>query len=134
MTQMQNIRTPQDREDNYLLSIGWKFAGLTLYKYPLSTEVRGYYTKSQALKLTRELGLDLYCPMCGACGEEDCCPPDQCNCLYSEHYNKTYRELLGEHQMFYDLVVKLKNTPEVSLDELPALANQLLEELGYVTD
>ena len=31
-----------------------------------------------------------YCPICGACGEEDCCSHTMC--LYGEHYARIIRE------------------------------------------
>lgn len=134
---IEQKRVPQDLDDRRLLDIGWRFAGLQLFEYPLNDSFRGYWTKEQALKLTEENGLDLYCPLCGSCGEEGCCRPEKCKCFYAEHYNKTYRELLDEHEAFYQLVRGLAVAP---LDFAPVSrevqlnAQQLLEEFGYDTD
>lgn len=125
-------REAEDKDEERLLSIGWKFAGLALFEYPLLDTVRGYYTKEQAINLTEELMLDVYCPVCGSCGEEGCCRPEMCKCFYAEHYNKTYHELLDEHEQFLNLLKALVDTSgEYDRDDQIADACQLLEELGY---
>ncbi len=52
----------------------------------------------------------VYCPTCGACGEEGCCPASMCQhgfCLYGKHYAKdhTYYRLMTER--LYDLATEL---------------------------
>lgn len=133
---MNPQRIPQDDEEHYLLQTGWKFAGLTLFEYSLSSDIRGYYTKDQAIQMTEEYMLDVYCPMCGSCGEEDCCRPEMCKCFYSEHYNKTYRELLDEHEQFYQLVKQIADiqNDEGFIGKYIQNARKILEELGYDTD
>jgi len=132
---IQHKREPADQQEKMLLSIGWKFAGFTLFEYPLSDDIRGYYTKYQALKVTEEYMLDVYCPMCGSCGEEGCCRPEKCKCFYSEHYNKTYRELLDEHERFLILLRALTDTTgEYSIADQIADATDLLKELCYDAD
>ena len=54
----------------------------------------------EAIDKAMELIDPLYCPKCGACGEEGCCSPDRCielPCLYGEHYLKSYKELEAEN-------------------------------------
>ena len=49
-----------------------------------------------------------YCPTCGACGEEGCCPPDRCKhliCFYGEHYVRTYRDLEAENKRLRQIVI-----------------------------
>jgi len=132
-------RVAEDQDDKYLLSIGWKFAGLTLFEYPLNDDFRGFYTKEKALALTKEEGLDMYCPACGSCGEEECCRPEKCICFYAEHYNKTYRELSDEHEAFFQLIKALAAEQSFDLYLMPRVeglivdARKLLEEFGYDT-
>lgn len=73
---------------------------------------------------------DIYCSNCGACGESGCCSPDKC--LYVDHYNKEYRELLEEHERFLILLQALTDTSgEYSRADQIADADALLKELGY---
>lgn len=66
-------------------------------------------------KITELLDENLYCPECGSCGEEGCCPPDICVhlkenllCLYGLYYAKTYKELLDENTSLREEIEGLK--------------------------
>jgi len=63
----------------------------------------------------RDIKEPVYCPTCGSCGEEGCCPPDKCQafpCLYGENSAQSYRELEDENerlQSAHTTVVKKYN-------------------------
>lgn len=47
---------------------------------------------------------DVYCSLCGACGEEGCCPGDMCEGkggLYCDHYNNIKREQEQDQEEYY---------------------------------
>ena len=99
-------RKPEDKDDEQLLRDGWEFAGVSLFRHP-QLAYRGAYNKQEAL----EEIMEYYCSICGACGEEGCCSPDKCKCMYGEHYTLSYKELLEENERLYNLyteVVALK--------------------------
>lgn len=129
---IKHDRFPQDDLDRRLLSVGWRFSGLSLFSHP---QIRGHCNREQALKITEEQMLDVYCPACGSCGEEGCCPPEKCICFYREHYNKTYRELESEHERFLTLLRALTDTTGAynKMDQIHDAA-ALLKELGYDTE
>ena len=59
--------------------------------------VKEYYSRIKELE---EEG-NIYCPTCGSCGVEECCPPDKCEhlkCFYGESYAKSYRDLEKENE------------------------------------
>lgn len=122
----KHIRKPEDTKEKWLCSIGWKMVGLTLWQYPNTEAFRGYHTKERAIELSEEFGLDIYCPACGACGEDGCCSPDRCRCFYLEHYNNCYKDLLEENEKYYNFIKKVSLTPDVRLDELPAEASDVI--------
>jgi len=127
-------RAPQDDVDRRLVSVGWKLVGFVLFEYPNNPELRGYYTKEQAVAKTEELMLDVYCAACGACGEEGCCSPDRCICFYGEHYDKAYKDLADEHERFLRFVQGIKALDEgtmISTSDLIDTATELLQKMGY---
>jgi hypothetical protein len=52
---------------------------------------------------------NIYCPVCGACGEDGCCPPWKCKqggqCLYPKYHNNFYVKI---RRLFYFIGVKIK--------------------------
>lgn len=47
---------------------------------------------------------DIYCPECGSCGEEGCCPPDNCETvqgLYCEGNLRSYKALEEQWDIMY---------------------------------
>ncbi len=75
---------------------------------------------------------DLYCSLCGACGEEGCCSPDRCSCLYREHYDKTYNILLKENELLYRFLEDISELEDSRADEryeLVARVKKQIEEL-----
>ena len=128
MVDIGRMRTPQDDQERYLERVGWKPVGLILYQYP-HEELRTTYTKEQALALTEEMGLDMYCTTCGACGEEGCCLPDKCVCLYREHYDKTYKSLLDENELLYKFMEDISELEDSRADERYVLVLELKKKL-----
>lgn len=120
------VRTPQGSHEEWLVRIGWKMVGLNLWEYPNSFEFRLYYTTDQAIAISEEKGLDLYCPACGSCGTDGCCSPDRCKCLHRDQHNKDYETLLRENEEYYNFIKKVSITPDVDLDMLPCEADNLL--------
>ena len=114
-------REPRNNQEKWLIKIGWRMVGLQLLEYPNSTDIRGAYTLEKATEISEELGLDLYCPVCGACGIDGCCSPDRCRCLHREQYNEDYKTLLEENERLRDQL-KVKNSegmyPEHKNDQL----------------
>lgn len=133
MATIETKRTPQDKDEELLVSCGWEPRGISLWEYPLNDAYRGHYTKEAALELTREEGLDVYCPLCGSCGEEECCRPEMCKCFYADHYNKTYRQLSDEHEAFYRLVKQIADiqNDEGFIGKYIRDARAILEDYGY---
>jgi len=103
----KHIRKPEDEDDERLLRDGWSFAGISMYRHP-GLAYLGAVTKQQAL----EEHMGFYCSACGACGEEGCCNPDKCKCMYGEHYKLSYKELLEENEKLYNLYNELMETHE----------------------
>jgi hypothetical protein len=51
-----------------------------------------------------------YCPVCGACGIDECCPPQMCKrkrgCLYPDYDNSIWIKI---KRPFYFPWIKIKN-------------------------
>ncbi len=121
------IRTPQDEDDQRLLDDGWEFSGLGLFKHPLLPNK--HYTKEKAL----EEHMGYYCPMCGACGEPGCCPPNVCKCLYGDHYKTDYRLLEKDWDVMFQFIDRFTD-PSQRIDKylLAKEAKQLLATLPSI--
>ena len=120
----------------------------------LETEMSDYKTNSvaQVIKLQKrieELESEVdkaYCPTCGACGEDGCCPPDICKhlkCFYGEDYAKTYRELEAENDAMGNRIKELEDmwsgvqsmsTCTVEYDNDLIRANKRIKELEELVD
>ncbi len=120
------IRTPQGSHEEWLVRIGWEMVGLNLWEYPNSFEFRLYYTTDQAIAISEENGLDLYCPACGACGTDGCCSPTKCKCLHHGQYKQDYETLLRENESFYTFIQGVADTIYLSVDELSNEAKKVL--------
>jgi hypothetical protein len=52
----------------------------------------------------------IYCPTCGACGEEGCCPPSMCEhmpCVYGDRYKEDYKWMLNINEKMYEKLRQL---------------------------
>lgn len=113
--------------DNYLNVVGElqeEIAALKIEAQELHDKYGKLWDENAALKeKIKEQDEEVYCPTCGACGEEGCCPPDRCEhlrCFYGEHYAKTYRELEAENGALRSLVDGVTEIVEIWAAESPS--------------
>lgn len=63
----------------------------------------------------------VWCPKCGACGIDGCCPSDMCKdlpCLYGEGYLKTYYDLEQQVKELEAENIKLREEQYVLAKEI----------------
>ena len=62
---VRHNRTPQNSQEEWLVRIGWKMVGLSLWQYPNNEDLKLYYTVDKAIAISE--GLELRrCDTCGA--------------------------------------------------------------------
>ena len=122
-------RQPEDEQDHQLLRDGWEFRGVGLFWHP--TIPYKFFIKEDAIEYSMEQGLGLYCPVCGACGIDGCCPPDMCKCLHGEEYKKDYGVMVKDWDKMYNFIKGL-STHDVYIDKhlLANQAQELIDGLG----
>ena len=121
-------RTPQDSQEEYLVRIGWNMVGLRLWSYPNNEHLKLYYSKEKAIELSEELGLDMYCTACGACGIDGCCSPDRCTCLYRDVYSDDYKTLLEVNEKYHNFIKEVSEMIYVSVEEYADQAKKVLND------
>ena len=121
-------RTTKGSHEEWLVRIGWKMVGLSLWEYPNNEDLKLFYTTDRAISLSEELGLDLYCTACGACGIDGCCSPDKCKCMHREQYDKDYRTLLAENEEYYNFIKEVSQMIYTSVEEYANDAKKILGE------
>lgn len=50
-----------------------------------------------------------YCPECGACGIDGCCPPHMCK--YLKQYQGDYAEMSEDVNAMYEMLIQLAKVP-----------------------
>ncbi len=66
--------------------------------------------------------VDVYCPACGACGEDGCCGGELCRkmeCHYGETYRKEYTFNKRVHSFAYKMMEEIKEG-KWKIEEIPS--------------
>ena len=96
---MNGTVTAKIGEDWCMIEFGDKGEGATAKMWRM--KVQGDAAGSLPFRLGEKVQLtgeedDILCPKCGSCGEEGCCPPDNCKTVqgyYCEGSLRSYRSL-----------------------------------------
>ena len=61
---------------------------------------------------------EIYCPRCGSCGEDLCCPPELCvevqEGLYCDYNKMSYREAMDKIEFLYKAIKEYKEAYEMA--------------------